>query len=418
MNILITDYHCASNRGDAAILEGVLTALRDQFPDSTITVATEYPDAARSINGVDAVQQRMVPFERDDHKKNAARVFLLGAALLRRVGLVPPKAKTVDERLELQPYYEADLVVSTGGMFLTENYFPSKYAVLWELLFAKALGKTVVIYGQTIGPFSDDKLRSRVRWVLNRLDLITTRDAESKELLEEIGVTETPVEFTADAAFSMGEKPSESKPVQRSTGRMPEEPSPSELTISISVRTWGYIDRAGGQDAYERVIARTADWLIEEHDAHIRFISTCTGWAGYHTDDRVPALSVIDSMRNGDSDRVSVDMYEYTPRELRDRYSQMDLHIGTRMHSNILAMLGEIPVVAIAYEFKTEGLMRQMGLEDYLCSIDAVDTELLTEVVDKAISDHDVLTDRIEHHLQEQKSQSRRTATLIAEMMD
>ena len=417
MNILITDYHCASNRGDAAILEGVLAALRDQFPDSTITVATEHPSAARTINGVDAVQQRMTPFKWNDFKKNAARLFLLGSAPLRRVGLVPPKAKAVDKRLELQPYYDADLVVSTGGMFLTDNYFPSKYAILWELLFAKALGKTVVLYAQTIGPFNNEKLRSRASWVFNRLDLITTRDAESKALLEDLGVNETPVKFTADAAFSMGDEPPETKPIQCSTGNPPEEPSSSDLTISISVRAWSHIDRTGGQDAYEQVIAQTADWLIEEHDAHVRFVSTCTGWAGYHTDDRIPALSIIGLMQHGVSDRVSVDMHEYTPHDLVDRYRQMDLHIGTRMHSNILAMLAETPVVAIAYEFKTAGLMRQFDLEDYLTNIDTVDTESLTTLVDKALDNRNELSNRIASNLPTQKSRSRNTATLIEEAM-
>ncbi|WP_256686324.1 polysaccharide pyruvyl transferase family protein [Halococcus qingdaonensis] len=417
MNILITDYHCASNRGDAAILEGELVALREQFPDASITVATEYPHAARTINGVDAVKQRTTPFSRTAYKKNAAGAYLLATAPLRRVGLKPPKAEAIDDWLELQPYHDADLVISTGGMFLTGNYFPDKYAVLWELLFAKALGKTVALYAQTIGPFENETVRSRACWVLNRVDLITTRDAESKSLLEDIGVTETPIEFTADAAFTMTDDPPEPKPIQRITENGPDKASSDALAVSISVRTWGYIDREGGQDAYERVIAETADWLIDEHDANVRFLSTCTGWAGYHTDDRIPALSIIDQMSHGGSDRVSVDTQEYTTHELRDRYGQMDLHIGTRMHSNILAMLAETPVVAIAYEFKTKGLMRQFGLEDYLCDINAVDADSLTTMVDNAFSNRDELAEQIANQLPEQQTQSRKTATLIAETM-
>jgi len=37
-NILITDYYSASNRGDAAILEGELAVFKERFPDADITV--------------------------------------------------------------------------------------------------------------------------------------------------------------------------------------------------------------------------------------------------------------------------------------------------------------------------------------------------------------------------------------------
>lgn len=415
MNILITDYHCASNRGDAAILEGELTALREQFPDARITVVTEHPEAARTINGVDAVEQRTTPFSRKSYKKNIAGAYLLATAPLRRIGLNPPKSALIEDRLELKPYLDADLIISTGGMFITDVYFPSKYAILWELLFSKALGKTTVLYAQTVGPFSNEELRSRVRWVLDRVDLITTRDARSKTILEDIGVTNTPIHFTADAAFAMSESPEEPKPIQRKTDICFDAQPSADLTVSISVRRWSHFEQGHGQDVYERAIAETADWLITEHNARIVFLSTCTGWAGYHTDDRLSALSVIEKMDNTDSEYASVDMNEYTPRELRDRYGEMDLHIGTRMHSNILAILAETPIVAISYQFKTQELMNQFDLEEYLCNIETVTNESLIGLVATALDNRDEITKQIRARLPERKEQSRKSAELIGQ---
>ncbi|WP_157972328.1 polysaccharide pyruvyl transferase family protein [Saliphagus sp. LR7] len=417
MQILITDYHCASNRGDAAILEGELAALRKQFPDAKFTVVTQYPEAAQTINGVDAVRQRAVPFNWLPLRKNAAMAYLLATAPLRRFGLIPPKTRAIVDRLGLQPYLEADIVVSTGGMFLTEIYFPNKYGVLWELLFATALGTPTVVYAQTLGPFEDESLRSRVSWVLNRIDLITTRDARSKKILEDIGVTDTPVQHTADAAFAMPETPPKPKPIQRGSNAQSggDLSTSGNLDVSISTREWSHFESEDGAKTYKQALAATADWLIEEHDASVTFLSTCTGWDSYHKDDRIITYDIVDRMSHSNSERITIDKGEYTPYELRNRYGWMDLHIGTRMHSNILAMLAETPVVAIGYQFKTADLMEQFGLTEWVIDIEDVTTESMIELVDSMVKDKEATRQQIRERLPEVKSQAERNAELVAE---
>ncbi len=41
----------------------------------------------------------------------------------------------------------------------------------------------------------------------------------------------------------------------------------------------------------------------------------------------------------------------------------MDLFLGTRLHSNIFALVAGVPVVAVAYQYKTFGLMEMIGLK-------------------------------------------------------
>jgi len=414
-NILITDYHCASNRGDAAILEGVIFSLQKYFPDAKITVMTDYPISARIINQVNAVRQVMVPFRWTNIRKNIAGVYaLIAAAVFSKLGITLPGMKNI--RRKLSPYLEADLIVSTGGSFLNDFYAPRNLGRLWGLLFAKLLGKTVVLYAQSIGPINRTPYRQIARYVLNRMDLIILRDSKSKEILKSIGVTNPPIYITADAAFNM--PLTDSKPMQlwRYEDVKPLD-KVAGLKVSISVRRWHYYPTPNSHKQYVETMAALADWLIAEKNAQIFFISTCTGFAGYHTDDRVVAHEVINHMKCLKKKNPVILYGEYTPQELSTIYGYMDLHIGTRMHSIIFAMLAKTPVLAIQYEFKTAELMKIFGLEDYLVNINNIKFEELKGKVEKALRNREQLKRQISSKLPEIRMKSEQSAKLIFEMI-
>ena len=65
------------------------------------------------------------------------------------------------------------------------------------------------------------------------------------------------------------------------------------------------------------------------------------------------------------------------PAVLRAAYHTMDLFVGSRLHSNIFALTGGVPVLAVAYQDKTFGVMRMLGLEEWTVAIEEVDGEAL-----------------------------------------
>ncbi|QLG63402.1 polysaccharide pyruvyl transferase family protein [Halorarum salinum] len=418
MDILITDYHCASNRGDAAILEGELATLKEQFPDASITVMTEYPDAANLIHGVDAVPQRLVPFEVFNLPKNGVIASILLDAALQRHGHKLPFISIMIDRLDLQPYYDADLIISTGGQYITDIYFPTKIGVLAELWLGKLLEKPVVLYAQSLGPFDRKPYNRLARRVLNSVDLITTRDEKSKRNLEALGVNETPIHALTDAAFSMplnqGDKPIEQKigeeyqPVYSDSGPV----------VSISVRNWSHFESEGGENQYMQAVADVADRLIEDRSADILFASTCTGFAGYHTDDRVAAQQVINRMNDTNIEQTHILSGEYTPQQLVGVYETVDCHIGTRMHSNILSILAGTPFVAIGYQFKTEELMSQFEMSEYYLDIDGLAPDELYKTVEHALSNRGVISDSIEANLPNIRDKSKKSAKVIHDYLN
>lgn len=416
MDILITDYYCASNRGDAAILEGVYQSLEEVYPDADITVMTENPQAAELVHGIDAEPQTLAGFQWKLSKKNAARAYLSLTSPFFNRGVIPPGFDYIKNRGNIQPYLDADLVVSTGGQFLTDVYFPGKVGVLWEHYFLSQLNTPVVIYAQTLGPFNRLPYRQMTKSVLDKTELIITRDRKSKEIVEDLGVS-TPVYFTADAAFSMSQQTDRESvlDVLSASDTLPDE---NEFTVSISVREWAHTEAGVSVDGYAQTIADVADWLVTEKNANVVFASTCTGLAGYHTDDRLMAGRVVEHMKHGQRNEVQILAGEYTPQDLVEVYEQMDLHVGMRMHSNILAMMSETPIVAIQYQFKTEGLMEQFDLLDYMIDINDVNVKSLRQIVDNALSNRSSIERTIQSELPAIQNESIRSARLTTKFVD
>jgi colanic acid/amylovoran biosynthesis protein len=58
--------------------------------------------------------------------------------------------------------------------------------------------------------------------------------------------------------------------------------------------------------------------------------------------------------------------------------------VATRMHANLLALTAGVPVVAIAYEAKTQGIMEQLGLEGYVIDISRLRANELISLVARA----------------------------------
>jgi len=416
MDILITDYYCGSNRGDAAILEGIYQSLEKVYPDADITVMTENPQAAELVHGIDAEPQTLAGFQWKLSKKNAARAYLSLVSPLFNRGVIPPGFDYIKNRGNIQPYLDADLVISTGGQFLTDVYFPGKVGVLWEHHFLSQLNTPVIIYAQTLGPFNHQPYRQMTKSVLDKTGLIITRDRKSKEVVENLGIS-TPVYFTADAAFSMSRQ-TDRESVLDVLSASDTLPDKNEFTVSISVREWAHTEAGVSVDDYAQTVADVADWLVTQKNANVVFASTCTGLAGYHIDDRVMAGRVVEHMEHRQRNEVQILAGEYTPQDLVEVYEQMDLHIGMRMHSNILAMLAETPVVAIQYQFKTKGLMEQFNLLNYMIDINEINVRSLRQIVDNALSNRSSIERIIQSELPAIQNESMRSAQIISKFVD
>jgi colanic acid/amylovoran biosynthesis protein len=413
--VLIVDSYCSANRGDAAILTGLIQSLREELGCVKFKVHSNYPHVTESMHGVQAafplfgrlLLKRSVTFCLE------VIVFFTLAILYQR-GIDLNHLLPRRNRESFTDFYWADLVIGMGGTFYNDIASASLPGRLLHLYMAKVLGKPVAISAHSFGPFKRPWYRLLARVILNRVDLICTRDIESLRILKELRVNAPRIERTADSAWLLASVDAKrGADILRAEGIVESRP-----LISLSARKWWYYELVDSQEGHTRYIAtlaKVADNLVMYTGANLVFASTCTDLGGHRTDDRLVGDEIRACMKYRTG--MAILRGEYTPEELAAVYGQMDLHIGTRMHSNILAALMGIPIVAIAYEFKTYGLMASLGLSDYVCDInDTEDSELQAKVL-SALEHREELRRRILENLPTLKHLAQLNAHLIAQLL-
>ena len=69
------------------------------------------------------------------------------------------------------------------------------------------------------------------------------------------------------------------------------------------------------------------------------------------------------------------------PKQLIYLYSKMNLFIGSRMHSAIFSLAGNVPTIALAYQPKTSGTFAFINLSNFVLDIKHFKEEELKEKI-------------------------------------
>lgn len=373
------------NGGDAAILMGLLTELRAAFGANTdfVVFDDDAEVAARHFPGVRFhppvsrfLRGPRLPaglFGRDGAvriRRNAERLLKaeFGRALRATRAGRPARSLLLGPRLAegLDIYRRADLVVSSGGTYLVEHYDIEGRLLEYEK--DMALGKPLILFTQSMGPFADPSNRARLGRVLDYAALTLLRDARSLEHARDIAGPAARLVQLADGAFTLAE------PATLALAALPR----GEMTprrVAVSVREWrNFAGRSAqeGMAAYRAAIARATTVLVREFGSTVTFLSTCQGIPEYHFDDAAVATRIAGELPEDVRAAVEIDQGFHTPEGLLARLAAFDLVIATRMHMAILGLSAGVPVLPIAYEFKTAELFESLGQANWLTGIEAI----------------------------------------------
>lgn len=361
MRLLITN-SVPLNGGDEALLRATIAVLRDQFPNATVKVLCK---------DVSLCKKYFADIDLDTDLEYAGQPSNLTSRILRRIrevsyqllGLplysrISTTLASRDERRVIDHYRDADLVISCPGGFLHDFYEIERRLRGFEL--ALGLGRPVVIFGQSVGPFWKVQSKRRVSGVLSRLDAILLREQRSATHLADCNVDMSKVSVIGDIAFYW----------RRMAPQLFLAKNGPIRKVALSFRKWP-LDGTSEAGIFEKATELCRELLESDSQIELLFLSTCQGISGY-VDDSVVARSIVSALPEALSARCSVDARRYAPEELIRAYSKVDAYIGMRLHGAILAMLGGTPAMAIAYEEKTPGIYSALDLAQF--QIDYRDT--------------------------------------------
>lgn len=212
-------------------------------------------------------------------------------------------------------------------------------------------GTPLILGPQTLGPYSNDKVRRTAKKVIENASLVIARDEESKDYVESF--CNKKVHATTDLAFSLPhykEKCSETQKIRigiNPSGLLCREKT-DKSSFSAKLKT-----------DYELYMQRLINWIIEQQIYEIHMISH----VGNEAKDCMGGLANV----------IYHEEFS-TPVEAKSCISTMDIFIGARMHATIGAFSSGVATIPVAYSRKFRGLYNSIGYP-YLIDLEKMTTE-------------------------------------------
>ena len=325
---LVCGAYGRGNAGDDAILEAIVTELRQIDPDLPIWVLSRNPDDTRLTYRVNSIYTFAFP------------------RFLRRMG------KT--------RHY-----INGGGSLMQDV---TSHRSLWFYLFtisaAKRLGCQVMMYGCGIGPIHSPANRRRAAKVLQKsVDAITLRDTHSREELEDMGVTNPEIILSADPTVILPAAPEQVVDgILESQGI-----DPRGRYIGFALRPWpGFEEKAA-------LFGAAADYAYEKYGLIPVFLPIerrldvgAARLAAQHM--KAPHYILPET---GSSDHTI------------GLFARMQVVVSMRLHALVFAAGQGVPLVGVVYDQKISSFLSYIG-QDLYTDLDAVTVEALRAHIDAA----------------------------------
>jgi colanic acid/amylovoran biosynthesis protein len=402
MKILLTHAYTKENKGDAAIISVLLEQLNHAFPGSTITVSINDDDTRyKGFEHCRVMSNSMylsiyrfhsLPFKLL-YTLYIESAFLLWALLYRSFSCSIRAFLPKSTHGLACEYLESDLFVPVGGGYLTAKKglleSINLLLLLNPILVGILLRKPIILYTQSIGPFATTFQGWITKVVLNKTQRIFVREDHTLATLKKIGVKADLVIRTADAGFLFDAN----KEVRLTDFLENIEALNAKMLVGITVRQW--LDQAG-QYNFEKAIALFIDRITREQNIYFIFIPQVTSTI-HHDDDRIVAKRIVRLMANKRHVMNCTDTYDHY--ELKKLYSHLHFLIGTRFHSVIFSLTSYVPALAIEYEYKTSGIMKDLGLSEWVIPIEQVTADILYEKFSQLLSAGDIYKQKLQHVL-------------------
>ena len=195
------------NIGDVAMLQSCVARLRMQWPGAEIMIIAHDPQRVASYcPGTVAIRTlahlplfRLLPRRTRLASEQAWKIA--APYFSSRFG----RERIVQEpHTAIQAVQAADLVVASGGGYLTDTWWWHAAGVLSLLSLAQRLGKPTAMFGQGIGPIGQRALRAQASAVLPELMILGLREGRTgRDLALSLGMPPNAVIVTGDDALEL-----------------------------------------------------------------------------------------------------------------------------------------------------------------------------------------------------------------------
>ena len=354
---LVCGAYGRGNAGDDAILEAIVTELRQVDPDLPVWVLSRNPESTRLT-----------------YRVNSIYTFAFPKFLWRM--------------------RKTKLYINGGGSLMQDV---TSHRSLWFYLFtiswAKRLGNQVMMYGCGIGPIHSPANRQRASRVLQKsVDAITLRDTHSKDELEDMKVTAPEIILSADPTVILPPSPEQAiDGILESQGI-----DPKGKYIGFALRPWpGFEEKA-------HIFAAAADYAYEKYGLTPVFLPI------ERRLDVAAARSAAQYMKAPHYILQETGSSSHTI----GLFARMQVVVSMRLHALVFAAGQGVPLVGVVYDQKISSFLSYIG-QDLYTDLSEVTAEGLRHYIDGAcarIGDQEFLSGGVDRlrRVEERNSETAR----------
>ncbi len=356
------DYQC-SNLGDVSMLQVTIARLRESWPDASIEVITQDPEAlafhcpgtkpvpwegralwlsrGTLLGRLDRVVRPLTPRSSASlegvlrrHRPALLASLIRGKLRLRGNG-------AGDLETFLDALNGADMVVLAGAGGFTDHAAAWATPVLEMLALSALRGVPTAIFSHGLGPLHDPELRRIVKDVLPRIGVVALREGlGALPLLDSLGIARDGIMITGDDAIELAY---EARTGSAGTG----------IGVNIRVARSADVDQS-----YIGLLRPVLHGFAKGHDAPL--IPLPIGH-GRSTDDAKAAGALIAGYADGGDRLELLD----TPSSVAMEAGRCRLVVSGAYHAAVFALSQGIPVICLAkseyFVGKFLGLASQFG---------------------------------------------------------
>lgn len=358
-DIVISGYYGLGNSGDEALLESIVSDLKNINPDITITALSGDAKLTKKLYGIKTI--------------NRFNLFSI-----------------------IKEFKSAKLLISGGGTLIQDaTSTKSLIYYLGIISLAKKMGLKVMLYANGLGPIKDRNVK-KVEKVLNNVDLITLREMVSLDEIKRCKITRPDVLVTADPAFNLNAAADERAVELLSEYSI----DPISKIVAVSVR-----ECSQSPENFENEIAKALDSIAKEGYIPV-FIPM------QRKLDLDISLRIASKMRR--QSRV-IDC-EMSVRDMLAIIGKCTIACGMRLHMLIFASVMNVPMAGIAYDPKITGFMEYMNQKNYI-PLEHFSSDKFFEVSQNVLKNSDELRKELKKESAPLREKAKKNAFLAIEML-
>ena len=308
--ILIIGGYGVGNFGDELILSGIINQLYASYPMAEITVISYDPNETERFHQVSAIH----PYQ-----------------------------------LKLGILLKTNVLIIGGGTIFRKHMTIKAQLIPFVGILMKILNKKTMLIYYSLG--IDSKTPAFAKFMLKLsgkyIDIFSVRDKKSLKLVKKMQIKSN-VYLVHDPALSLFYKNNDRKNTINK----------NKLSIGLALR-YTETEDIELNNKLINMFSQIIDWLAKEYNAEITFFPFCKHKYKSYEDDTNFAKELYDKIQYKnkfkifDKPLISFDIVK--------KFKTMDLIIGMRLHSQILAYANHIPIIGISYAEKCGSFLDSIG---------------------------------------------------------